>query len=127
MDEKNKAFSISYSGATKDELDHYKKKYTQQEPSKNIKRIRYIDKKIDSVSAIISICCGLIGTEMLVFGGILIFKGETSLLLCGILILLGALIDSLVPFFHFKIHALIKKHYSPIILDLIKDLEEKQL
>ena len=127
MKEDNKAFSFSYSGATIDELEQFKEKYSSVEPEEKIKRIRALDKRVDFIATMISITLGIIGTGFLISGVIQIITIEARLVLGIIQTAIGLFISAAVPFLYAKIHKAVKKLYSPQILTLIEEIEKNQI
>ena len=127
MNDENKSFSYSYSGATNDELEQIKEKYTQTQTNQKLNEIRRLDRRVDFISTMISIGLGMIGTVFLVHGVISIVASRDNLITGSICTLLGLIIDSTVPLIHFKIASRIKSYVAPRILALIKEIEQNQI
>lgn len=126
MNDANKFFSYSYSGAINDELEQIKEKYTPKKTSENMRRLRALDKSVDFVSTMISVLFGLYGSAHIIIGVIWLIKDFYSNTTGAFLTVSGVLITSAVPFFHSKICNLIKAHYAPKIIALIKEIEQNQ-
>ncbi len=120
----NKSFSFSYSGATNDELEQIKKKYTQKEVNEKMKKVRSLDKNVDFISTMLSILFGISGTAFLVTGVTWLIKGFPSSAVSIMIGVLGIVIIAVMPFLHTKMYSLIKAHYAPEILALIKEIEQ---
>ena len=123
----NKAFSFSYSAASNEELEHFKKKYSPNEPTEKIKRVRALDKRVDFITTMISIALGLCGTALLLAGAIQAIKNVFPLPYNIIILAIGLAIDSVVPFIHGKIYRKLKSYFAPQILALIREIEQNQL
>ncbi len=122
-DNEKKAFSITYSGSTKDELEMFKEKYTPKQTTEKMKKIRALDKRIDFIATMCSISIGLLGSCFIIWSTISLVK-ELNSFPAGILILLlGITIIAAVPFIHTKIYNGVKNHYAPQILSLIDEIE----
>lgn len=127
MEKENNAFSISYSGAGKEELEHFKIKYMPGNTNEKMKKLRAYDKNVDLFSTLISVIIGLIGSVAVVYGTIFIIK-ERFYDLYGVLMLVaGLLVVSFVPVFHSRVYAFVKDFYAPKILLLIKEIEENKI
>jgi len=127
MSDENRSFSFSYSGAINDELEQIKEKYIPKETSENMRRLHNLDKRVDFVSTMISILFGLFGSAHIISGVIWLIKDFHSDAVGGLLTVSGILIASAVPFLHSKIYNLIKAHYAPKIIALIKEIEQNQI
>lgn len=127
MGNENKSFSYTYSGATNDELEQIKIKYTKKEVNEKMKKIRALDKRVDFISTMLSISLGIFGTSFIIQSTIWIIKGITDLTVSIPMCILGILLASTVPFLHAKIYSIVKAHYAPKILALIKEVEQNQL
>lgn len=127
MNENKRSFSYSYSGATNDELELIKEKYTKKQENINIKKVRRLDKRVDFLATTISISIGLLSVAIIVNGVIWLMKDFPSVVIGGLMIALGLLVASVVPFLHSKIHSLIKAHYAPIIIALIEEIEQNKI
>ena len=126
MSEENKAFSFSYSGAYRDELEQFKEKYTKKETTEKIKKIRRLDKTVDFVSTMISIFFGLCGTALIITGCIGTIK-QMAYPESIVMLIAGIVIIASVPFLHMRFYNLVKLYFAPKILDLIKEIEENQV
>lgn len=124
MKDDNKAFTISYSGASKEELESYKEKYTPKAYTEKMRKLRAYDRRVDTIATMISIFFGMAGSAVLILGSIYIIKEELPTLSGVLMTLLGVAVDSVVPFLYSKIYNSLKEHYAPKILALIKDIEE---
>ena len=127
MSVENKSFSYKYSGATNDELKQIKEKYSQKESNHKIKKIRALDKRVDFISAMISIFTGIIGTAFLITGTIHIIKELSSFAVGAAIVMTGIAIISTVPYIHIKIYNFIKLKYAPKILALIEEIEQRKI
>ena len=126
MNNENNSFSFSYSGATTDEFKELKEKYTPKRTNKKIKKVHFLDKKVDFYSTMISIVLGIIGICLIAIGIISKINGCFSSMHIAAVIA-GILIISTTPFLHFKIQNSIKAYYAPQILALIKEIEQNQI
>lgn len=119
-----KAFSITYSIKTTDELDAIKKKYTPQQTTEKLKELRFLDKKVELIPVLISIIVGIIGSKLIVLGSIGLIKEFFSAVPGAIILLSGLMIIAANPFFHTVIYNAVKKHYTAKILSLVEEIEE---
>jgi len=126
MKDDNKAFTISYSGASKEELESYKEKYTPKAYTEKMRKLRAYDRSVDTIATMISILLGMAGAALLILGSIYIIKEELPTLSGVLMTFFGVAVDSSVPFVHTKIYNALKKHYAPKILALIKEIEENK-
>lgn len=127
MSEENKAFSISYSGEIKDELEQYKIKYAPRETTKKIKRLRVLDKRVDFISTMIAIAFGMFGSAIMIAGTVFLIKNVLAVFTSCMLIVPGTVILAVVPFLYSKIYSYIKNAYAPEILKLINEIEHNSL
>jgi len=121
------SFSYSYSGATKDELEMFKEKYTPKHTTEKMKEIRSLDKRIDFIATMISIAIGLFGSVALVMGTIMLIKDQLSVPFNGVLVLGGLLIAATNHLVYGRIHNFFKSIYAPKILKLIQEIENNTL
>lgn len=127
MEKENNAFSFSYSGAGKEELEYFKVKYMPGNTNEKIKKMRAYDKNVDLFSTLTSVIIGLIGSVAVVYGTIFIIKEQLSDLHGAIMLIAGLIVVSFVPVFHGKVYAFFKSIYTPRILSLIKEIEKSKL
>ena len=127
MSNKNNSFYFSYSGASNDELQHFKEKYTQTATNHKLQEIRRLDKRVDFISTMISIVLGLTGTVLLAHAVIFLLQNPDNLFSGSAAAVTGTVIISTVPIIHNKITDQIKKLMSPRILALIKEIEQNQI
>lgn len=126
MKDNNKAFTISYSGASKEELEQYKEKYTPKAYTEKMRKLRAYDRSVDTIATMISIVFGMAGSAVLVLGSIYIIKDGLPTLPGVLMTFFGVAVDSVVPFLYSKIYNSLKKYYAPKILALIKEIEENK-
>lgn len=124
MKENNNVFSYHYSGSTNEELERFKKKYSGTEPEESLKKIRSLDKSVDSISTTISIFIGICGTALLIAGITQLLKNVFPLHFNIILMAAGLITDAAVPFIHNRIYRTLKNLFAPKILELIKEIEQ---
>lgn len=127
MKDNNNSFSYSYSGATNDELQKLKEKYTQSETNQKLAEIKKLDTRVDFIATMVAIFTGLMATAFIIAGVIFLIKVRFSTLTGIMLTALGVIIIAVNPLLYSKIHECVKAHYSPRILSLIKDIEQNRI
>lgn len=127
MKDNNNSFSYSYSGATNDELQKIKEKYTVSEKNRKLNEVKRLDARVDFTATMISIAIGIIGTFLLVHGIIFIVQNPEKIFYGSAAALFGVTVAAVVPIIHFKIAAVIKKRTAPKILSLIEEIEQNKL
>ena len=120
---KDNAFSISYSGGLKDELEQFKTKYAPKETTERMRRLRALDKKVDFIAAMVSIAVGMFGSALLIAGTVFLIKAVFTIFVSCLLIVPGTAIIAVVPFIHSRTYIFIKNLYAPEILRLIDEIE----
>lgn len=120
---KDNAFSISYSGELKDELEQFKTKYSPRETNERMKKLRTLDKRVDFITTMISIAFGMLGSALLIAGTVFLIKAVLTVFLSCLLIVAGSAIVAVVPFIHGRTYLFIKNLYAPKILELIDEIE----
>ncbi len=113
----NKTFYYSYSPTEKQEIQEIKNKYQPNEEESLAQRIKALDKKTDSTSAIISVITGIVTT--LVFGvGLTLTLTFDAYYLGGIIGLIGLIGMAANPFLNDKIKQYNKQRVSKKIVEL---------
>lgn len=127
MKDNNNSFSYSYSGATNDELQKLKEKYTQSETNQKLAEIKKLDTRVDFIATMVAIFTGLMATAFIIAGVIFLIKDRFSTLTGIMLTAPGVIIIAVNPLLYSKIHECVKAHYSSRILSLIKDIEQNRI